>query len=144
MASVASTRARSIGLQGSGVFEEIEAIACPPALAHLQEKAFESDRAMANQDVAPTINSHIPRRYLRRRFQQLLARVPILLYNEQPQASARSTKSTDLGPPPGRYKVALSPLAAARNGPIQAVADDVDMAWIALSEEQKGAQGKRK
>ena len=151
--SVVHAQARNIGLQGAGLLEEAEALACPPALAELGSATSEHGSAVTRDSVRPTIDSHLPRRFLRRRFQHLLSRTPILVYasaqaphgaskGSAPPPKLQHAELNNLGVKSGQFKVMLSPNALGRNSPVTAVADDVDMAWIALAEEHGGVRSK--
>ncbi|PIL31729.1 hypothetical protein GSI_06433 [Ganoderma sinense ZZ0214-1] len=120
-AALMAAGARGIGLQGAGVFEELEALSSPPGVARLEASSAQGDRDDTRQ-VLPTIRSHLPRRFLRRRFQETLAQIPVLAYTL----------------PSGRYKVTLSPSASTRNGPIQSVVDETDLAWLERAKMGKG------
>ncbi|KAI1789787.1 hypothetical protein LXA43DRAFT_1075148 [Ganoderma leucocontextum] len=109
--------ARGTGLQGAGVFEELEALSSSPGVARLEAISAKGDGDDTRQ-VLSRIRSHLPRRFLRRRFQETLTQIPVLTYMS----------------PPGRYKVTLSPNASTRNGPIQSVADATDLAWLERAE----------
>ena len=121
-AAVIATGARGIALQGAGVFEELEALSSPPGVARLEASSVQGDGDDTRQGL-PTIRSRLPRRFLRRRFQETLAQIPVLTYTS----------------PPGRYKVTLSPSASTRNGPIQSVADETDLAWLRRTKKGDGS-----
>ncbi len=116
--------ARGTGLQGAGVFEELEALSSPPGVARLEASSAKGSGDDTRQ-VLPTIRSHLPRRFLRRRFQETLTQIPVLTYT----------------PSPGRYKVKLSPNASTRNGPIQSVAEETDLPWLDPAEEKRKGSG---
>ena len=146
-ASLTCAGIRSIGLQGSGVFEEAETLACPPALVPLENSTAAGGSTDKNQCPRPRFESHLPQRFLRRRYQQLLAQTPILTCHISPrskQADAIQELNVSLSRP-GRYTVSVSPNAPSRFGVIQSVADSVDMAWLQCAQTAEGAvKGKSK
>lgn len=128
--SLARAGIRAVGMQGAGVFEEIEKLAAPlPAtLTRRQRNVGHGHTGM----VAPSDTStktRLPRRWLRRRFRLLLARLPILTYSQEKQCD------------PGKYRVSLSQEAIVPSrhfgGKRQAEVDDVDVTWLQRAE-QKG------
>ena len=129
--------ARGIGLQGAGVFEELEALASPPAVIRLENRHAEDDGDDTRQIPRPAIRSHLPRRFLRRRFQETLTQIPVLNYmlpHKVPNALRASSDKepgtqSSLGKP-SRFHVALSRKARTQLGPIQSIADEADVAWI--------------
>lgn len=137
--SLALAGIRSIGLQGSGVFEEAEALACPPALVHLEDNV---ESTAAKQSFRPTFESHLPQRFLRRRYQQLLAQTPVLAYllSDTENNSDPTTPSSPTSRKPGRFNVTLSPNASRRLGIIHSMADSIDMAWIQQAQALEGDQ----
>ncbi|KAI0756776.1 hypothetical protein C8Q80DRAFT_1090443 [Daedaleopsis nitida] len=147
--SLARAGIRSIGLQGSGVFEEAEALACPPALVHLDNNA-DVESTAAKRSFRPTFESHLPQRFLRRRYQQLLAQTPVLTYllSERDNSSDPVTPSlAQASRKPGHFNVALSPNASRRLGIIHSTADSIDMAWIQQAQVLEGnemSKGKKR
>ena len=141
---IASAGARSIGLQGAGVFEELEALASP-AVAQSGGGIAESSSTAIRTAEGGMVQSPLSQRFLRRQYQRLLASIPVLVFNpthrhddlsaSPPRLATPQSQLGNLGITPGRYKITLSPSAAARYGPIQAIADDVDQAWITLAEQ---------
>ncbi|TBU34691.1 hypothetical protein BD311DRAFT_784277 [Dichomitus squalens] len=141
---------RGIGLQGAGVFEELEGLASPPALVRLEEPSVEGDGDDTRQGPRPTIQSYLPRRFLRRRFQETLAQIPVLTYtlpSRVEKTQSRSDKE-DVTPgvpgKPGRYQVTLSPKASTQLGPIQSIADEADVTWIRRAEQMEKGNGASK
>ncbi|KAI8990489.1 hypothetical protein BD414DRAFT_483814 [Trametes punicea] len=120
-ASLVRAKIRAIGLQHSGVFEEIEAMAAPPSKWRHSAKEDPSCDGSAEK-TKPFFQSHLPTRFLRRRYQQLLSRIPVLVY--------KPPKETAGGVIPGKYEVKASPLAAKRFAPVHRVAGEVDIAWM--------------
>ncbi|KAI0328173.1 hypothetical protein GY45DRAFT_1326714 [Cubamyces sp. BRFM 1775] len=136
-ASLARAGIRSIGLQHSGVFEEIEALAAVPNKArHSAKDGAPSDSSA--QGSSPTSSSHLSERFLRRRYQQLLARTPILVYKPSRTASSEDEAAD------GKFQVTLSPHAAKRGTPVHRTASEVDLAWIRRAEELASKTSKQK
>ncbi|KAH9857959.1 hypothetical protein C2E23DRAFT_864963 [Lenzites betulinus] len=132
--ALARAGVRPVGLQHSGVFEEIESLACPPS--KLRHSADRASSAGLTEHPAPSLDSHLPVRFLRRRYQQLLARIPMLVF-KPPSPKPSGTQ-------PGRFEVALSPNAAKRSGPAHRIAGDTDLAWIRCAQAVKGSASKKK
>ncbi|OJT02731.1 hypothetical protein TRAPUB_6725 [Trametes pubescens] len=120
MAAVARAGLRPVGLQGSGVFEEIEALASPPS--KVRQSANRASQEGAAEEPAPTFDSHLPARFLRRRYQQLLARIPVLVH--------LPPRKTPSGTQTGKFQVTLSPNAARRTAPAHRMAGEAELAWI--------------
>ncbi len=144
--SLARAGIRSIGLQGSGVFEEAEALARPPVMNTVENSISEDGLTDKKHAPRPRFDSHLPQRFLRRRYQQLLALTPILTYHLPPNVDdvVAGTHTQRRG----RYKVSISPNATSRYGVIQTIADSVDMAWIqhakGLADGKKVDKGERR
>ncbi|GBE77814.1 hypothetical protein SCP_0106960 [Sparassis crispa] len=74
--SVLRAGIRPVGLQGSGVFEEVQALAASrPRRRSAHGKPYPDSHASQ-----PDFRSHLPHRFLRRRFQFLLGRLPVMTY----------------------------------------------------------------
>ncbi|KAI0673360.1 hypothetical protein C8Q78DRAFT_1067709 [Trametes maxima] len=123
--ALAGTRIRAVGLQHSGVFEEIEALASPSRKLRHSPQGTSADSSTQEQ-AGPYFQSHLPIRFLRRRYQQLLARIPMLLY-KPPRVTPQGAQS-------GKYQVTLSPNAAKRFAPANRIASETDVAWIKCSQ----------
>ncbi|KAI0830536.1 hypothetical protein BC628DRAFT_1408016 [Trametes gibbosa] len=132
MDALAQVGVRPVGLQHSGVFEEIEALAAPP-----NKLRRSADRASAGSTKFPatSFDSHLPDRFLRRRFQQLLTRIPTLVYKPQRQ--------TPTGTKPSKFEVMLSPNAAKRRAPAHRIAGEADLAWIRRAHAEQGRGSKK-
>lgn len=125
VAALVRAGVRPVGLQGSGVFEEIEALASPPS--KVRQSANCASPEGAAEEPAPAFDSHLPVRFLRRRYQQLLARTPVLVY--QPP------RKTPSGTQPGKFQATLSPNAARRTAPAHRMAGEAELAWIERAKE---------
>ncbi|KAH9898176.1 hypothetical protein C8Q73DRAFT_389456 [Cubamyces lactineus] len=135
--SLAQVGIRSVGLQDSGVFEELEALAAVPnKTRHSAKDGAPNDRGPV-QGSSPRFSSHLPERFLRRRYQQLLVRTPILVYKPSRTASNKEQVAK------GKFQVTLSPHAAKRGTPVHRVASEADLAWIQHAEELQGRTSKQ-
>ncbi|OCH94714.1 hypothetical protein OBBRIDRAFT_823282 [Obba rivulosa] len=146
---LAQSGVRSVGLQGTGVFEEAEQLARPP---HQRLRPVSEDPQEPVADLKSTSGSladtrpHPPQpvpRFLRRRFQLLLGRMPVLSYLKNPNSTP--TKKS------GKYEVTLSPHS---NHPSERFpetfpeVDSASLAWIRQAEihneREKGAAKKQR
>lgn len=140
---------RSIGLQDSGVFEEVEALASPSPMQCSENQNAQQDLTRHSAAPQPRVESHLPRRFLRRRYQQLLSLIPVLIYtpyvchDENLQAASRDTALRSVRSK-GRFTVSLSPNAARQHGIIRAVAGPANMAWMRRAQdvERQGSENK--
>ncbi|KAI0361384.1 hypothetical protein OH77DRAFT_1443782 [Trametes cingulata] len=123
---------RPVGLQGSGVFEEIEALASPPS--KLRQPMEGSSADGSTEQSRPSFESHLPHRFLRRRYQELLSRIPVLVY-KAPRVTAEGARSSKFG-------VSLSPKAGKRSVMANRVAGEADLAWIHRGQES-GVKSKK-
>jgi hypothetical protein len=112
---------RPVGMQGFGILEHVERLARPPTTRPLTRRERSTTKAHPPTDVPSP-------RWIRRRYQQLLGRLPILTYYR----SARKTQ--------GSYHVTLSPHAVSTSQPRSsrglAEADVIDLTWLNLKDEQ--------
>ncbi|OSD03300.1 hypothetical protein PYCCODRAFT_1434717 [Trametes coccinea BRFM310] len=131
-ASLARVGIRSVGLQDSGVFEEIEALARPPSKDRHSSKNDASSEA-SSEKPKPTFESHLSTRFLRRRYQQLLSRIPVLSY---------TLRTTPTGAQVGKYQVKQSPHAVKRYAPVHVTASETDVAWLQLAERSQGKKSR--
>jgi len=115
--------ARSIGFQGAGVLQEVQEIAGhfqAPPIPRRQRCACASETP---SDTTPKLDSRAaPNRFLRRRYKQLLGRLPLLVYS--PNKTADSS-------PQGAYTVSLAPnnISPHNRGPYIHQADSIDLEW---------------
>ncbi|RPD57042.1 hypothetical protein L226DRAFT_23149 [Lentinus tigrinus ALCF2SS1-7] len=139
---------RSIGLQDSGVFEEVEALASP-SLLQCSENQHASHLLPDAIPPRPRFESHLPRRFLQRRYQQLLCRIPVLTYSplarqgDDVQAATRNIAVNTVGLR-GRFRVSLSQHAAKQHGTIRAIAGSASMAWMRLAQERDCSESVRR
>ncbi|TFK86164.1 hypothetical protein K466DRAFT_524633, partial [Polyporus arcularius HHB13444] len=145
--SVTRAGIRSIGLQDSGVFEEVEALASPSPLQCPENRQAQQRLERDAKHLRPRFESHLPRRFLQRRYRQLLSQIPVFTYSplarrdDKPQAASRDT-AVNHGGLRGRFQVSLSPNAAKQHGTVRAVASSANMAWMRRAQELDG--GKRR
>ncbi|KAH9944193.1 uncharacterized protein BXZ73DRAFT_39450 [Epithele typhae] len=113
---------RGTDLEGTGIMEGLNSLA--RSTTDMLPKA-----PLPDSVATPPIHSHLPSRFLRRRFRELLATIPILTFTPAPSSSS-------LGAPEGQYTVSLSPNASPRGKVTQwACADETDEAWIAVAQQ---------
>jgi len=128
---------RGVGLQGGRVLEEAQLLAGPawkPLTTPRRAKQGPESRR-PNSPENP-FTSSLPTRWLRKRYQNLLGRVPILTYYPKERENGHDNYE-----PTNRYEVTLAPSAisshirygANRLPPI----DEANLRWIRLAEEDK-------
>ncbi|KIM88552.1 hypothetical protein PILCRDRAFT_813497 [Piloderma croceum F 1598] len=134
---------RSVGLQDSGVLEEAQKLAGPAwkplSTPRRARQRLDKEAPKPHESL---FESGLPTRWLRKRYQDLLGRVPILTYCLQQQKVDQ-----DKHRPAGHYKVSLAPSAlsshirygANRLPPV----DESNLSWIQLAEksEKRKTQG---
>lgn len=104
-----------LGLQDAGIYEEALALAGPK----LRRPPLPKRESQALRPEDSTTSSELPRRFLRRRFQQLVSKIPVLTYTYN---SADASK-------PGAYSVSVN--AFPTQGSQQLVtADDSLLEWL--------------
>ncbi|GLB35981.1 hypothetical protein LshimejAT787_0302690 [Lyophyllum shimeji] len=126
---------RGMGMQGYGVFDDVETVAGPAIVSKplTRKERVTTTTNLDARATSPTKLRH-PSRWLRRRYQELLGRVPILTYSRYKDKDGRVS---------GRYCVTLSVNALApsiRFGPsrspeVNAVADQE---WLRLADKNLG------
>lgn len=134
---IASVGIRGIGLQASRLVEEAQILAGPAWKSlsiprRAREKAESQTPQLPNDN---PFNSSLPTRWLRKRYQDLLGRVPILTYSYK--------KSLDeSGNHRGWYEVSLAPSAISSHIRYGAhrlpPADDSALSWIQRAKKQEG------
>jgi hypothetical protein len=122
-------RIRGVGMQTAGQLDEVKSLAGPasekpPAPRRIDQIYLPSTpSSAANQ-------RPLPNRFLRRRYRELLGRIPVLTYSYVPSDSV--TSSNDY--PTGKYEVSLTPTALSpygRQGTVHSQElDAVDLAWF--------------
>lgn len=136
--SVASIGIRGVGLQGTGLLERAQELAGPAwkplQTPHRTSRERESQYLKESDEGA--FQSNLPTRWLRKRYQGLLGKVPILTYTDKNQGGNNKGCS-----PAGRYEVTLAPSAisshirygANRLPPV----DDSSLAWITRAQNEE-------
>jgi hypothetical protein len=128
---------RGFGMQGLGVFEEIETLIGPPWIP--KTPCFHGEQEMREKTGGDSTSQSLrsprhPSRWLRRRYQELLGRMPVLHYSGRTRSGSGC----------GRYSVLLSDRAItpSRRYSADRIAevDSVDLAWLeeAEDEDEKG------
>lgn len=133
---IARAGVRGVGLQGGGVLEEAQSLAGPawkPLTTPRRARRGTGSHALPSSKEGP-FTSALSTRWLRKRYQILLGKVPILTYSSE-------QKNGDNHGPTSRYEVTLPTSAvspstrygADRLPPI----DDGSLSWIQLAAENK-------
>ncbi|KAG6855661.1 hypothetical protein H0H87_012347 [Tephrocybe sp. NHM501043] len=125
--SLSQASVRTMGMQGSGVFEDVQAVAGPLAAPRPLTRKERLGMDIRNDCNPPPHRRH-PSRWLRRRYQELLGRLPVLTYS---RTKCQKGKSFD------KYSVSLSLNALApslRFDPSQfpEVESASDLEWLKL------------
>jgi hypothetical protein len=126
--ALARAGVRGTGLQGTGHWEELEKLSSPHWKPCRTRQERKNRRVQTGSSLHPTKTPSpivLPSRWMRRRYQVLLGRTPILTFSRDAALSKGLT---------GMYTVSLSPNAInnSHRFPIArlAEADSVDLAWI--------------
>jgi hypothetical protein len=127
--AILDAKIRSVGMQTAGLLDEVKSLAGPAS-----EKPPAPRRT--DQIYLPHIHTSaadrrsLPNRFLRRRYRELLGRIPVLTYSYVPAESV--TNSNDN--PTGKYDVSLAPTALSLYVRQETVhsqeLDAVDLAWF--------------
>ncbi|KAL0580817.1 hypothetical protein V5O48_001193 [Marasmius crinis-equi] len=129
--AVSQANIREVGLQGHHLFEEIEQLVGQSHSARTPTRR-ERQTLKENGETRPQELAQRPTRWLRRRYQRLLARLPALIYTPGRNSS------------PGRYSVELSALSVAhdlRGSTIRKPELDADnLAWYELSQKKSAGR----
>lgn len=139
---IASAGVRNVGLQGCGLLEQAQMLAGPAWKPLPTPRRARERGTMENRTTEPTeqnpFNSSLPTRWLRKRYQDLLGRVPILTYTyKKPSGDQRGI---------GRYEITLAPSAlsshirygANRLPPV----DDSNLSWVQRAERKSNGESK--
>lgn len=126
---------REVGLQNSGVLQELYALAGPrsrrPPIPRRQRQSLSRPDDSTPSSSSPSL-AEAPNRFLRRRYRELLARVPILTYTPPPINNTTSDPVKR-----GQYTVSLSNAAVTQKLPGELglpETDIIDEAWLQQSE----------
>jgi hypothetical protein len=122
-------RIRGVGTQTAGLLDEVKSLAgpasgMPPAPRRIDQIYLPHIHTSAAD------RRSLPNRFLRRRYRELLGRIPVLTYSYVPGESVTSSN----GYPTGKYEVSLAPTALSRYVRQETVhsqgLDAVDLAWF--------------
>jgi hypothetical protein len=127
--AILATRIRGVGMQTAGLLEELKSLAgCVserPPTPRRMDPVYPPNSVSCDAD-----QRVLPSRFLRRRYRELLGRIPILTYSYMPDQPAIGTKTY----PTGKYEVSLAPNALSLRRPQERthskVLDVVDLAWF--------------
>ncbi|KAH9056919.1 hypothetical protein EDB87DRAFT_1135599 [Lactarius vividus] len=122
---------RGVGLQGAGLLEELKMLAGTVSTRPVAPRRIDS--AYRSQSPSVAVNrGPSPNRYLRRRYRELLGRIPILTHSHVPGNPTTATASN--GRPTGKYEVSLAVNALSRSVQHETAhtseVDAVDLAWF--------------
>ncbi|EPQ60469.1 hypothetical protein GLOTRDRAFT_135142 [Gloeophyllum trabeum ATCC 11539] len=144
--AVAQAGIRAIGLQDSGVFEEVQKLALPPTQSspiprrHPPTPKPQGEADKFSRSPACVFHSPLPRRFLRRRYQELLGRLPILMYIKPGTPGNVVDSKKFRGVPRPRYEISLSARASGPAVPrVHKPAPSMDsheLAWTELSNKE--------
>ena len=122
-------RIRGVGMQTAGQLDQVKSLAGPasekpPAPRRIDQIYLPHDAHSPTAD-----RRSLPNRFLRRRYRELLGRIPVLTYSYVPGESVTSSN----GHPTGKYEVSLACTAISQY--VRPVThseelDAVDLAWI--------------
>ncbi|KAI0094355.1 hypothetical protein BDY19DRAFT_879220 [Irpex rosettiformis] len=107
----------SMGLQGTGIYEEALALAGP-----IQQRPPLTRRERNDQQEQATTQGELPRRWHRRRFQHLVNKLPVLTYTYNSQDTSK----------PGNYSVSVNSFPS-KNSKHFVTADSSLLEWLPKS-----------
>jgi hypothetical protein len=124
--AILTTRIRGVGMQTAGLLEELKSLAGSvyerPPTPRRMDPVYPPHSVSCDAD-----QRVLPSRFLRRRYRELLGRIPILTYSYVP---GQGTKKC----PTGKYEVSLAANASSLGTPHEVkhskVLDVVDLAWF--------------
>jgi hypothetical protein len=122
-------RIRGVGMQTAGLLDELKSLAGPV-----------SETPPAPRRIDPVYSPHtfsytadrraLPNRFLRRRYRELLGRIPVLTYSYVPGESVIGSNDN----PTGKYDVSLALTALSHHAQHETAhsqeVDAVDLAWF--------------
>jgi hypothetical protein len=122
-------RIRGVGMQTAGQLDQVKSLAGPASEKPPAPRRI--DQIYLPHTHSPAADQRsLPNRFLRRRYRELLGRIPVLTYSYVPGESATSSS----GYPTGKYEVSLAPTALSRYVRQETVhsqeLDAVDLAWF--------------
>jgi len=122
-------RIRGVGTQTAGQLDEVKSLAGPASEKPPAPRRIDQIYLPHTHPSAADRRS-LPNRFLRRRYRELLGRIPVLTYS---YVSGESVTSSN-GYPTGKYEVSLAPAALSpyvRQGTVHSQElDAVDLAWF--------------
>lgn len=127
--AILGARIRGVGMQTAGLLAEL--ISLTGSGSERPPTPRRIDPVYAPLSVSRVADGQVlPNRFLRRRYRELLGRIPILTYSCVPGRSVMDTKDC----PAGKYEVSLAPNALSpriqHEKARSKVLDDVDLAWF--------------
>lgn len=122
---------RGVGLQGVGILEELKMLAGVVSKMPIAPRRLDSlYRSRSLPTSIATDRGSAPDRYLRRRYRELLGRIPILTHSPGDLTTARASN----GCPTGKYDVSLAVNALScrvkHESAHSSEVDAVDLAWF--------------
>jgi hypothetical protein len=127
--AILSARIRGVGMQTAGLLEELKSLA--GSVSETPPTPRRMDPVYLPQSVSRVAAQRgLPNRFLRRRYRELLGRIPILTYSYVPSQPVIGTKDC----PTGKYEVSLTANALSMRISHETthskVLDEVDLAWF--------------
>jgi hypothetical protein len=127
--AILATRIRGVGMQTAGLLEELKSLAGSvyerPPTPRRMDSVYPPHPVSCDAD-----QRVLPSRFLRRRYRELLGRIPILTYSYAPGQPAIGSEKC----PTGKYGVSLAANASSLRIPHEInhskVLDVVDLAWF--------------
>ncbi|KAI9513075.1 hypothetical protein F5148DRAFT_972501, partial [Russula earlei] len=125
---------RGVGMQAAGLLEELESLAGPVSERPPAPRRMDSVYLPHTVSRAADDQRALPNRFLRRRYRELLGRIPILTYSPVVPGKPVIGSSTDY--PTGKYEVSLAANALSlhtrHDTRHSRELDVVDLAWFEL------------
>ena len=127
--AILGARIRGVGMQTAGLLAEL--ISLTGSGSERPPTPRRTDPVYLPHSVSRVADRQVlPNRFLRRRYRELLGRIPILTYSCVPGQPVMGTKDC----PAGKYEVSLAPNALSpriqHEKARSKVLDDVDLAWF--------------
>jgi len=123
---------RGVVLQGVGLLDELKMLAGVVSKRPIAPRRLDSVYHSGSPSTSTTDRGSAPSRFLRRRYRELLGRIPILTHSHVPGNLTTATASN--GHPTSKYEVTLAANALSLRVQHEAAhsseVDAVDLAWI--------------
>lgn len=120
---------RGVGMQTAGLLEELKLLAGPVSVRPPAPRRADPVYHLRASSCGPDGRA-LPNRFLRRRYRELLGRIPVLTYSYVPSESAIGSNNY----PKGKYEVSLDHAALSRHRRCETAhsqeLDGVDLAWF--------------